>query len=87
MAMIPGVTIKEMSMSLVGVRKHAGASDEIADLDWTGSIAGTLAFDGSISIPGAVGDPTLTITANVKKLANSDELDFDIKAKAGPYTS
>ena len=79
--LIPGVVIKEMSMSLVGVRKHAGASAEIADLDWTGSIGGTFAFDGSISIPGAVGDPTLTVTANMKKLANSDELDFDIKAK------
>jgi len=57
----------------------AGASDAFADLDWTGSIGGTFAFDGSLSIPGAVGDPTLTITANMKKLANSDDFDFDIK--------
>jgi hypothetical protein len=59
-----GVVLKDMTMSLVGVRASRGGSAELENLDWTGMMSGTLAFetDGMIKIPGVVGAPTLAVT-------------------------
>jgi len=74
-----GVVIKDMSMSLVGVRKKQGSSAELGDLDWTGKISGTLATDGSVKIPGAVGTPELAITTTMS--LTKGVFDWKVRAK------
>ena len=76
-----GVVLKDMSMSLVGVRASRGGSAELENLDWTGTISGTLAFetDGMIKIPGAVGAPTLAVTTAMT--LKRGVFDYQIRAK------
>jgi hypothetical protein len=67
MQLMLGIVVKDMSMSLIGVRRTPSGSDAFEELDWTGSIGGTLATDGSFKIPGSVGDPTLEVKATVTR--------------------